>query len=132
MTNKKNILITSVGSNPALTAIKLFDRNFVKIIGTDALSFFEIAGSKFCDKFYKIPRCEKSDYLKKILEINEKENLDGILPIFDGEVEILSKNKDLLGDIKLIASPYETVKICNDKWNTFNFFKKFGIPTPKT
>ena len=126
------ILITSIGANSAITATKLFIEKDVKIIGTDLLKPFEIAGSKFCDVFYTIPRCTEGNFIEEILKICKKENIDAILPMYDSEIEVLSKEKDKLGEIKMIASPYRTVKTCNDKWETYQFFLKNGIPTPKT
>jgi carbamoyl-phosphate synthase large subunit len=32
----------------------------------------------------------------------------------------------------VIISDEKTIKICNDKWLTYKFFKEIGIPTPET
>lgn len=126
-----NILITSIGANPAITAIKLFDRNKTRIVGTDRQDAYYLAGSYFCDKFYLVPSAEDSFYIEKINEVCNKEKIDAIIPIYDTEVEILSKYRTKL-ETKLIASPYKTVKICNDKWETYKFFSSNNIPTPIT
>ncbi|MFX1504140.1 MAG: ATP-grasp domain-containing protein [Promethearchaeota archaeon] len=127
-----NILITSIGANSAITAAKFFRNKNVKIIGTDLLKEHEIAGSKFCDKFYTILKCSDQNFIPNIIEICKVEKVDLLIPMFDQELEVLSKQKNLLGDIKLLASPYNTIKNCNDKWQTYNFFKSNNIPTPKT
>jgi len=126
-----NLLITSIGANTALTAIKLFDRKKIRIIGTDNLSAYQLAGSSFCDSFYQVPRAEDPEYIGKINEICVKEKIDAIIPIYDTEVEILAKFRNEL-ETKLISSPYETIRTCNDKWETFQYFSSKNIPTPKT
>ena len=126
-----NLLITSIGANTALTAIKLFDRSKYRIIGTDSQSAYQLAGSSFCDSFYQVPRAEDPDYIEKMNEVCIKEKIDAIIPIYDTEIEMLAKYRNKL-EAKLISSPHETIRKCNDKWETFQFFSSKKIPTPKT
>lgn len=130
----KNILITSLGSTTSITATKLFEGKDVRLIGTDCLDWWEIASSKMVDKFYKIPHCKyEKEYISSIINIVKNENIDIIIPIYDKEIEILSKPENRLSLMcGLLCPPYDTVVKCNDKWKTYKMFKHTSVPTPKT
>jgi len=130
----KNILITSLGSTTAITAMKLLDDKLVNLIGTDCLEAWEIASSDFVDEFYQIPHCKnEKEYINSLKDIVKKERIDIIIPIYDKEIEVLSK-PDNRNQFKcgILCSPHDTVMRCNDKWETYEMFKKCGIPTPET
>jgi len=136
MKNNINVLITGVGSTTAISVIKgLKDQNGYKIniFGTDIFDENDIAGSKFCDKFFKVPLAiDENEYLSKLVDIINNESIDILIPIVDIELEVIAKNKKLFKDTFVLLSSYETVITCNDKLKTYEFFNKFQIPTFKT
>lgn len=136
---KKNIrvLITGTGSTTAISVIKgLRQQNEyeVFIIGTDINNKYDIAGSKFCDKFYKIPLAvNEKKYINSIVEIIKSESVDLLIPIIDIELEMIARNIKIFENcVNVLISSFETIAICNDKYETYKFFKSIGIPTSKT
>ncbi|AIJ04931.1 hypothetical protein JH146_0080 [Methanocaldococcus bathoardescens] len=131
------VLITGVGSTTAISVIKglrMQNEYDVFIVGVDINDKDNIAGSKFCDKFFKIPPAiEEKKYINTLVEIITSESIDLLIPIIDIELEIISQNINILNKYtNVLISPYETIIICNDKYETYKFFSRIGVPTPKT
>lgn len=124
-----NILLTAVGKRA-----QLIERLKVgaKVIGTDA---GELApGRYFLDKFYKVKRYSSNGYIDELLEICKKEKIDFLIPLYEKEFPLLcSCRKDFeeIG-VKLLLSSSKIIDICNNKCNTYEFFKSNKIPCPKT
>ena len=124
------ILITSVGgefSPKLILSIKDDAQITTEIIGIDVKA--DAIGKNFCDYFYKVPQANKKNYIKKINSICKKHKVDLILPTYDEEAYILSKNRKLVekNKIKLACTDFKTIKIFNDKINTYKKLKKFGF-----
>lgn len=137
MQRSLNVLITGVGSTTALSVIKGLKKQnefFVCIVGTDANEKNNIAGSNFCDKFFKVPLAlEEVSYIRTLIDIINSESIDLLIPIVDVELEVISRNRDVFEkSTYLLLSSYDTVTICNDKLKTYQFFLKARIPTLKT
>ncbi|RKX92672.1 MAG: hypothetical protein DRP84_09650 [Spirochaetes bacterium] len=131
------VLITGVGSTTALSVIKGLKKQDVFnvfIVGTDINEEKNIAGSKFCDKFFKVPLAiNEENYIATLADIINSESIDLLIPIVDIELEVIARNRDVIEkSTYLLLSSYDTVMICNDKFRTYDFFNKQGIPTLKT
>jgi carbamoyl-phosphate synthase large subunit len=132
-----NILVTGIGWAVGIGIVKALRLEYsrdIKIIGTDIsplAPFFYL--KDFLDAAYIVPNASKPDYIKKLLQICKKENVDIIFPGTDNELLPLSNNKELfLGKgVKLAVSSPETVSICRDKWLTYNKLKKY-VPFAKS
>lgn len=131
------VLITGVGSTTAISVIKGLRKNNsvpVRIVGVDTNNEKEIAGSQFCDAFYKIPPANHTSYISRLLSICKKEKVRIIFPIVDIELEIISRHLEEFQKCNAFVwlSSNEVIKNCNDKYRTYNFFIKNGIATPET
>jgi carbamoyl-phosphate synthase large subunit len=83
------VLITGVGSTPALSVIKGLRQQGtfrVRIIGTDIHPRNLIAGSSFCNGFYTVPPADDSQYIPMLLEICLREQVQVLIPIIDSEL----------------------------------------------
>jgi len=136
---KKNIrvLVTGIGSTTALSVIKGLKKQKefdVFIVGTDINEKNNIAGSNFCDKFFKVPLAvEEEKYIKTLVDVINSESIHLLIPIVDIELEVIARNRDIIEkSTYLLLSSYDTVMTCNDKFRTYKFFNKLGIPTLKT
>ncbi|NLH39955.1 MAG: ATP-grasp domain-containing protein [Elusimicrobia bacterium] len=132
-----NILITGIGSTTAIGVIKALKKQNefkVFIIGTDINEKENIAGSKFCDKFFQIPPATNEEsYLNALNRIVNSESIDLLIPIIDIELEVIARNRNIIKkSTYLLVSSYKTIVTCNDKIKTYGFFKNFRIPTPQT
>jgi carbamoyl-phosphate synthase large subunit len=136
MKDKINVLITGVGSTTAISVIKGLKKQTkykINIIGTDMFQENCIAGSKFCDKFFTVPEAfNEHKYIEELSTIIKNESIDILIPIVDIELEIIAKHIKTFDNTFVLLSSYETVKRCNDKMETYEFFNKFKIPTLKT
>jgi carbamoyl-phosphate synthase large subunit len=131
------VLITGVGSTTALSVIKGLRKQTkikLRIIGVDLNNAKEIAGSSFCEKYYKIPPATNPRYISKLLQICKNEKINIIFPIIDKELETISRYLEVFRKYNIFVwlSSNEVIKYCNDKYLTYNFFVKHGIPTPTT
>jgi carbamoyl-phosphate synthase large subunit len=88
----------------------------------------------FSHRHYKVPLVSDPAYLETIENIVKKENIRLIIPTIDQELMLWAEHKDYfkkLG-VHVSVSPPESIGICNDKWETFLFFKKHQLPFPGT
>lgn len=137
MKRKFRVLITGVGSTTAISVIKglkMQKEYKVSIVGIDINDKNNITGSKFCDKFFKIPPAiEEEKYVNSLTRIIKSESIDLLIPIIDIELEVIARNMSIFKEFtNVLVSSYETIVICNDKYKTYEFFNSIGIPTPKT
>ena len=137
MEKQIKVLITSVGSTPAIAAIKALKKQKefdVSIIGTDINEKTNIAGSNFCDRFYKVPYAvDEKNYMSVLRDIVTSESIDLLIPIVENELEVIARNREIIErSTYLLLSSYETIMMCNDKFRTYEFFNQADIPTQKT
>lgn len=127
----KNITIlkTAVGSLPSVSLINELKKNNMRVIGVD--SDPNSIGFNFCNKSYVVPKANQKTYLKKIIEICNKEKPDVILPSIEEEIIKLSKNRKIFEEKKiLVFTPeFKISKICADKLQTREKFLAHMIPT---
>lgn len=131
------VLITGVGSTTGISVLKGLrqqDRFNVRVIGTDINPSNIIAGSSFCDAFYSVPNALDPKYIPTLLDICKEEQVKVLIPIIDSELIVIADNKNKFEDhqVVVIISSSNTVRICNDKLATSEFFLQNGIPSPKT
>lgn len=89
----------------------------------------------FADKKYRVPKILEANYIDKIIEICNIENISLIVPTIDTELEILARNKTIIENstnAKVLISSLKTIKICNDKILSAKFFYDNGFLVPKT
>ena len=101
----------------------------IKIIGTD--NDTNAVGKYFCDKFYNLPKGSHKSYLARCTEIIIKENINLVIPTSDEEALALSKKKSFFREknITIACVNYETLKLLNNKSNTYDALSKLGINT---
>ncbi|WP_296115197.1 ATP-grasp domain-containing protein [uncultured Anaerococcus sp.] len=121
-----NILITSVGTrNKIIQYFKENNKNG-KVIATDmsnlAPAIYE------ADAHYIVPRITDPNYIDIIIDICEKEKIDGILSLIDPELSLLAKNSEKFKEmgVTVIGSPYDVCELSLDKMAMFNWLKDNG------
>lgn len=122
-----SILITAVGKRVQL--IKHLKETY-SVIGCDCSKL--VPAAKFCDSFELVPRCDDPDYISALFKICQQHSIKAVIPLYEQEFPILSEARELFENqgIKLILSSEQTLNICSDKWNSYNFFIKNNISTP--
>jgi len=68
------------------------------------------------------------------MKIVEQEGIKLIIPTIDLELPLWGEKSEELRNLGIFtaASPKKTALICNDKFETYDFFKNNNFPTPKT
>ena len=125
------ILFEASGS---LTSAYLF--NFGKLAGAEVVAsdISECFGQYLADDFIEVPKHNDPD-LWVVLEAEMKrKKINIVVPSFDETLMEWSERKAhfMKEGIFVILSDKQTLECCMDKWETFLFFKRSGIPTPET
>ncbi|MEY8575496.1 ATP-grasp domain-containing protein [Oscillospiraceae bacterium 21-37] len=92
------------------------------------------AARAYADEFVMTPPISSDEYIPFLLNYCLDKDIRLIVPLFDPDVLVLSKNCDVFAKkgIQVLVSKEEAVETCNDKWRTYQFCIKNQIHTPKT
>ena len=121
------VLVTGCGGAigmGVIKALRMGSRN-LRLVGVDtdsyAPSFYLKSKQYLLNRTYVVPNAESPNYIPKIVEICRTENVNVIFPCTDPELEILSTSIDEVTNsgVKVIICPSKTIKICRDKWLTY-------------
>lgn len=128
-----NILFTSVGRRSYLVQYfkeVLENSGEVHVANSSPVSpAFLVA-----DKSVVTPLIYDSEYISFLVEYCKRNHIDAVISLFDIDLPVLAKNKELFEEIgtTVVVSDYETIEICNDKWKTFCYLKENGFDVPET
>lgn len=128
-----NILLTSVGRRSYL--VKYFQEALngqgeVHVANSSEVSpAFQVA-----DKAVVTPLIYDDNYIPFLKNYCVENNISAIISLFDIDLPILSKHKKEFMDIgvMVVVSDYSAIKVCNDKWKTYQFLLSHGFNAPKT
>lgn len=126
------IFIEATGSLVSNSLIKSIRECGHICVASDASK--DSIGKYLADEFYQVPFASDdsySDFVKKLL-IDKK--IDMVIPTLDDALIKWDSIRNILNEngITLALSSFQTLQICQDKWETYKFFDKNHIPTPKT
>lgn len=127
-----NILLTSVGRRTYL--IDYF-KDAVKGNGYVFASNSSYTYSlSHADKWVLTPTIYDDLYIDFLINYCIENEIEAIVSLFDIDLFVLAKNKKRFNNIgvNLIVSDEDVIKICNDKWLTYQFLKEHNIKTPRT
>lgn len=128
-----NILLLSSGTRNKI--VQYFRKTLVgkgNVICTDmsnlAPSIYE------ADKFYTVPRMTAPGYLDVILNICEKEKIDGVLSLIDPELSLLAEHKEKFAAVgtTVIGSSYELCERSLDKFEMYGWLVEHGYKCAKS
>lgn len=127
-----NLLITSVGRRSYM--IEYFKSAIGSSGAVHAANSDLTYALQTADHFVITPPIYDKSYIEFLLEYCRKNQISGIISLFDIDLPILSENKSRFNSlgIQVIVSDPEIMSICNDKWKTFQFLSMNGFATPKT
>lgn len=128
-----NILILSAGTRNKIV------QYFKKAVGADGLviatDMSELAPAVYeADKFYKVPRITDDGYIDSILDICQKESIQGVLSLIDPELALLEKNKSKFESIgaTIVGSSYELCERALDKMKMYEWLTEHGYRCAKS
>ena len=128
------LLITSVGSLVGKNILDVLEcpgwsrRDLVRVIGTNSAA--DAANNFRCDRCYLVPATADAAYAARMREILLDEAPDLILCGRDADTLALSLLKAREPNIPgaLPVGPPQTALIGLDKWETFQFSRRHGLP----
>ena len=132
MKRLRKVLITAGGSAVAQGIIKSIKKSDLdcEIVVTN--TNYDAAGLYRGDVAYLVPPYNSKNYIRTIIDICKKENVQALLIGVDYELRPLSENRELIereSGAKVIVSPPEIIKISDDKWLTNKFLENNGFPS---
>lgn len=127
-----NILLTSVGRRGYLVE---YFKKVLNGMGKVYASNSEYTSAfQHADEYIISPLIYDGNYIDFLLDYCKEHSINLIISLFDIDLYVLAKNKSIFEQqgIKVVVSNEEFVKICNDKWLTYEYLNKIGIETPKS
>src|SRR5213593_2735113 len=109
------VLVTASGAPGTaalLRALRLNGERGVRIVGTDMSP--QAVGRHFCDRFYVVPR----------------DNIDAVLPQSSHDLQGLADARERFMGTTVMVSPPETIRIANDKAETYALLERLGLRAP--
>jgi len=128
----QKILVTAIGSFSADIVIKKLHQNGYFVVGTDIYPREWVVDAQNVDKFYRIPKSSESEeYICRLLEICEENEVDFLFPLTDPEIDILNAHRERFSrlSVQICMSDYETISICRNKRKTEDFLRSAGACT---
>jgi len=131
-----NILFTSVGRRVEL--LRSFRRAHrglglegrIVAVDVDPLA----PALQAADRPYIVPRLDSIEYIAKLADILDREQVNVVFPLIDPDIPVLAANRELLESTgaRLAVVSSEAAETTSDKWQTYVFFRKHRLPVPAT
>jgi carbamoyl-phosphate synthase large subunit len=128
---KMNILLTSIGRRTYLVTY------FKNALGGNGKIFVSNSEKTIAlheaDGFFITPLIYDDNYIPSILDFCKKNNVKIVISVFDIDLLVLAKSRDLFfqNGIRILLAEPDKIEICNDKWKTHLFLESLFIKTPK-
>lgn len=122
-----NILLTSAGRRTYLVEyFKQALKNKGKVYAANSILTYTL---KQADDYVLTPNIYDDCYISFLISYCKEKDIRAVISLFDIDLPVLAMNKDLFEKegIKVIVSDYNVTKICNDKWQTYEFLVGIGI-----
>jgi len=127
----KRILITGAGGSPSVNFTRSLrqSKDEYYLVGTDADKYYLQRAE--VDKTYLAPLAKDPKYIDFLNYIIDKEKIDLVHAQNDVEVSVLSERREELHAPTFFPKK-ETVKILQDKFESFKIWEAAGIKVPHT
>jgi carbamoyl-phosphate synthase large subunit len=129
-----NVLITCAGRrNYLVDYFKEAVGAIGKVYASNSTPFSSALA--IADSGFLLPEITRgTEYFSKLLDLCIEKKVSLIVPVFDLELPLLSKNKEILTshDIFPLVSNFDVIDICFDKYRTHQFLIESGFPTIPT
>ena len=128
------LLLLSCGTNACFHIASVLKEEFGRdfyIIGCDINKRWLIPTCTYLDGFFQSPRSSDANYYPFVLEVCRKELVDFILPVFDGDQFLFSRDNQELRSLGVRSFAISrSLDFYRDKEHTNDFLESVGIPVP--
>lgn len=127
-----NVLVLSAGSSCHLVKYFMEEDIWGKVVATDCSKY--APAMYLSDSCYRVPPITDSQYIPKILEICQREEVGMVLPLREDELELIAECRKVFQEqgILVAVSHIEGLRICRDKYLLYQHLRKCGIPCVRT
>lgn len=127
-----NILLTSCGRRTYL--INYFKSALDgdgKVYASNSIMTYSLTQA---DGYMLTPEIFDDNYIGFLLDYCIENDITAIIPLIDIDLPILAKNKKAFRErgISVVVSDEWVIRLCNDKWATYNYLERLGVSQPKT
>jgi len=131
------VLVTAAGTATALNVLRALreqDTLALRLVGCDTNPAELVASARLCAAFQQVPPGDDPAYWPTLCDLCEREGVDVLIPVMDGEVEIAARMRDELVrlGVRTLLPPLDMVLACNDKRLTYDLLRHHAVPTPAT
>ncbi len=128
------IIVTGVGSIVGSSIVKnykVIKERKIYVVGVDIKNS---VSNKYLDKYYQYKKPADNNYIKKLLDICQKEKIDFIIPLVDEELIILAQNKKLFAkrNITVCINDPKKIELVQNKFNLYKYLEKMNIEVPES
>jgi carbamoyl-phosphate synthase large subunit len=133
---KLNVLFTSAGRRVELLRAFRAAYGSLELEGNIiALDIDPLAPAlQMADRRYLIPRLDDPAFIPSLVEICRIEQVGLVYPLIDWDIQLLADHRDEIektgARVAVVSS--QAASLTADKWETFKFYSKLGIPTPRS
>jgi carbamoyl-phosphate synthase large subunit len=132
---KFRILITGAGTTTAITTLKglrAADDPGIHIVMGDMKA--DCAGAHLGDEFVLMPPATAPDFVERVIDLSRDRRIDLVIPIIDYEFMGWAQAAGRLAEAgtQVAISPAPVLRTCEEKDETFWYFRSLGIPTITT
>jgi len=127
----KRLLITGAGGSPSTNFVRSLRQSPEKfyLIGVDSDKYHLQRAET--DEKHLITNKDDPDYLRILNQIIEETKADFLHAQNSAELEVLSENREKL-KTKIFLPAKETIKLCQNKFETYKRWKENRLPQPET
>lgn len=123
-----NILLTSAGRRTYL--VEYFKKALGgqgKVYASNSIDTYTLHQA---DGYVITPAIYDKEYINFLISYCKKNQISAIISLFDIDLPVLAKHKNEFEKegIKVVVSDYNVTQICNDKWSTYEFLVRLGLP----
>ena len=125
------VLVTGAGGPIGVNltrSLRLCKRPLV-LMGSDANPLHQPLA--ITDKIFSLPVATASEYLQRLNTLIDQLGVDVVMPTHPTEVRALSLVRDQV-KARLFLPPHEAIDNGQDKFRSYELFKKGGVPVPKS
>ncbi len=127
----RRILVTGAGGPAGINfteSLRIVSEKMF-LVGTEVNKYYAYLASTH--KTHIVPNSTAPDYIDELNKITVKEKIEFVHPQPDIEVKTISENREKL-NANIFLPSKDTVRICQDKLESTEIWRKNGIPTART
>jgi len=130
--NAMNLLLTSIGRRSYL--VEYFKAALAGIGSLHVSNSSKTIATQSADHVLITPLIYDPSYIPTLLDYCLRNEITAIISLFDIDLLVLAAHRELFHNhgIRVLLAPEKSVRICNDKWATYQFLCGIQIPTPQT